>query len=64
MPIRTACGVTVWPEATLAVDDGDHRCVDHDIDLHVGDDGAGLFLRGIARHADHAVAVMSPRDWR
>ena len=46
-------------EAVLAVDHGDHRRIDQHVDLHVGNDGAGLLLRGIARHADHAVTVVA-----
>ena len=46
-------------EAVLAVDHGDHRRVDHDLDRDVGHDGAVLLLRGIARHAHHAVAVVA-----
>ncbi len=48
-------------EAVLAVDDGDHRCVDQDVDRDIGHHRAVLLLRGIARHAHDAVAVV-PRE--
>ena len=46
-------------EAVLAVDHGDHRRVDHDLDGDVGHHGAVLLLGGIARHAHDAVAVVA-----
>ena len=46
-------------EAILAIDDGDYRRVDHDLDRDVGHHRAVLLLDGVARHPDHAVAVMA-----
>jgi hypothetical protein len=46
-------------KAVLAVDHGDHRRVDQDADRDVGHHGAVLLLRGIARHAHDAVAVVA-----
>ncbi len=46
-------------EAVLAVDHGDHRRVDDDVDGDVGQHRAVLLLGGVARHADDAVAVVA-----
>ena len=59
MPMRDGLRRHRLAEAVLAVDHGEHRRVDHDLDREVGHDGAVLLLRGIARHAHDAVAVVA-----